>query len=99
VLGQPALVAGHHRRRCAARSTSCRAARCRRSPSRRTRSRASRGSGRCTSCRCCTATDVLRPSASGIPIECRQGTKSPSSPRTSSAPLPIRVMIRMETAT
>ena len=31
VLGEPALVAGHAPRRCAARSTSCRAARCRRS--------------------------------------------------------------------
>ncbi len=39
------------------------------------------------------------PSASGAPTECRQGTHSPSSPRTSSAPLPIRVMIRMDTAT
>ncbi len=39
------------------------------------------------------------PSASGMPTECRQGTNSPSSPRTSSAPLPIRVMIRIETAT
>ena len=39
------------------------------------------------------------PSASGAPTECRQGTKVPSSPSTSSAPLPIRVMIRMLTAT
>ena len=39
------------------------------------------------------------PSASGTPTECTQGTKSPSSPSTSSAPLPIRVMIRIETAT
>jgi hypothetical protein len=39
------------------------------------------------------------PSPSGIPTECRQGTKSPSSPSTSSAPRPMRVMIRIETAT
>ena len=39
------------------------------------------------------------PSASGIPTECTQGTNSPSAPSTSSAPLPIRVMIRIETAT
>ena len=39
------------------------------------------------------------PSASGMPTECRQGTKSPSSPKTSSAPSPIRVMIRIETTT
>ena len=43
--------------------------------------------------------DVLAPSASGAPTECTQGTKSPSSPSTSRAPLPIRVMIRIETAT
>jgi hypothetical protein len=39
------------------------------------------------------------PSSSGMPTECRHGTKSPSAPSTSSAPWPIRVMIRMETAT
>ena len=39
------------------------------------------------------------PSASGIPTECRQGTNSPSAPSTSSAPSPIRVMIRIEIAT
>ena len=39
------------------------------------------------------------PSASGAPTECTQGTKSPSSPSTSSAPLPMRVMIRIDTAT
>src|SRR3954470_1142378 len=39
------------------------------------------------------------PSTSGIPTECRHGTKSPSSPSTSRAPLPMRVMIRMFTAT
>jgi hypothetical protein len=39
------------------------------------------------------------PSTSGIPTEWRHGTKSPSSPRTSSAPRPMRVMIRIETAT
>ena len=39
------------------------------------------------------------PSVSGMPTECRQGTKSPSSPSTSSAPCPMRVMIRMFAAT
>ena len=35
----------------------------------------------------------------GLPTVCTQGTKVPSSPRHSRAPLPIRVMIRIETAT
>ena len=39
------------------------------------------------------------PSSSGMPTECRQGTNSPSSPSTSRAPLPMRVMIRIDTAT
>ncbi len=39
------------------------------------------------------------PSSSGIPTECRQGMKSPSSPSASSAAEPILVMIRIETAT
>ena len=39
------------------------------------------------------------PSTSGIPTECRQGTNSPSSPRASSAGAPIRVMMRIDTAT
>ena len=39
------------------------------------------------------------PLASGAPTVCRQGTKVPFSPSTSSAPLPMRVMIRMLTAT
>src|SRR4051794_38992964 len=39
------------------------------------------------------------PSASGAPTECTQGTNSPSSPSTSSAAWPMRVMIRIETAT
>ena len=38
------------------------------------------------------------PSPSGMPTECRQGTNSPS-PSASSAAWPIRVMIRIETAT
>ncbi len=38
-------------------------------------------------------------SSLGAPTECRQGTNSPSSPRTSSAGWPMRVMIRMEVAT
>jgi hypothetical protein len=33
-----------------------------------------------------------------LPTECTQGTKVPSSPRQSRAPLPMRVMIRIETA-
>ena len=41
----------------------------------------------------------VSPFASGAPTVCRQGTKSPSSPSTSSAPWPIRVMMRIETAT
>src|SRR5918997_6357755 len=36
--------------------------------------------------------------APGFPTVCRQGTKSPSSPSTSSAALPMRVMIRIEVA-
>ena len=39
------------------------------------------------------------PSPSGMPTECTHGTNSPSSPSTSSAAWPMRVMIRMETAT
>jgi len=39
------------------------------------------------------------PSSSGMPTEWTQGTNSPSSPRTSRAAAPIRVMIRIETAT
>ena len=39
------------------------------------------------------------PSSSGMPTECRQGTNSPSAPSASSAPWPMRVMIRMLTAT
>ncbi len=39
------------------------------------------------------------PAASGAPIEWTHGTNSPSSPSTSSARLPMRVMIRMETTT
>ena len=35
----------------------------------------------------------------GMPTECRQGTNSPSSPSTSSAGWPMRVMIRIEHAT
>ena len=42
---------------------------------------------------------LVSPSASGAPTVCRQGTKSPSSPSASSAAWPMRVMIRMETAT
>src|ERR1051325_7326764 len=33
----------------------------------------------------------------GAPIECTHGTNSPSEPRTSRAPVPMRVMIRIET--
>ncbi len=42
---------------------------------------------------------LVSPSASGAPVVCRHGTKSPSSPSSSSAARPIRVMIRIETAT
>ena len=38
-------------------------------------------------------------SSIGAPTECRHGTKSPSSPITSSAPAPMRVIIRMCAAT
>src|SRR4051794_11248941 len=41
----------------------------------------------------------VSPSASGAPIVCTQGTKSPSSPSTSRALAPMRVMMRIETAT
>src|SRR5659263_248518 len=39
------------------------------------------------------------PSASGLPTVCTAGTKKPSSPSRSSVPVPIRVMIRMDTTT
>jgi hypothetical protein len=42
---------------------------------------------------------LFSPSGSGAPVVCMHGTKSPSSPRQSSAARPIRVMIRIETAT
>ena len=35
----------------------------------------------------------------GAPTECRHGTNSPSSPRTSRAAAPMRVMMRIDTAT
>ncbi len=35
----------------------------------------------------------------GIPTECRQGTKSPSSPSASSASWPMRVITRIDAAT
>ena len=35
----------------------------------------------------------VSPSASGLPTECRQGTNSPSVPRTSRTFVPTRVMI------
>ena len=38
------------------------------------------------------------PSASGAPMECTQGTNSPS-PSASRAPWPMRVMIRIDTTT
>src|SRR3954447_16578945 len=43
--------------------------------------------------------ELASPSASGEPTVCRQGTKSPLSPSTSSAPLPMRVRTRTERAT
>ena len=39
------------------------------------------------------------PSSSGMPTEWTQGTNSPSAPSASSAASPIRVMIRIDTAT
>ena len=39
------------------------------------------------------------PSPSGIPTECRQGTKSPVVAEHVERPWPMRVMIRMLTAT
>ena len=90
---------GPSSRRCAARSTSCRAARCRRSPSRSSRSRASRGSGRCTWSCCRARPRPSGPARSGAPTVCMHGTKSPSAPSTSSTARPMRVMIRMLTAT
>jgi len=39
------------------------------------------------------------PAASGMPTLCTQGTKSPFSPSTSYTALPMRVMMRMLTAT
>ena len=86
-------------RRCAARSTSCRAARCRRSPSRSTRSRASPGSGRCTWSRCTARARRSGRRRAARRRVCMQGTKSPSAPSTSSTARPMRVMIRMLTAT
>ena len=96
VLGQPALVAGHDRRDPQREALLAQQRVAAVARSRRTRSRASRGSGRCTSPRCTATAPDVSPSASGAPTVCRQGTKSPSSPSTSSAPLPIRVMIRID---
>jgi hypothetical protein len=39
------------------------------------------------------------PGSSGAPTVCRQGTNSPSTPSTSYTALPMRVMMRMLTAT
>ena len=39
------------------------------------------------------------PGSSGAPSECTHGTNSPSSPRTSSAACPARVIVRMLIAT
>ncbi len=41
----------------------------------------------------------LPPGFSGAPTECTQGTNSPSSPSVSSTVRPMRVMMRMLTAT
>src|SRR4051812_22806429 len=43
--------------------------------------------------------ELFWPSASGAPTVCRHGTNVPSSPSSSSAPAPMRVMILMLTAT
>jgi hypothetical protein len=42
---------------------------------------------------------LASPFASGAPTVCRQGTNSPSGPSWSSAAWPMRVMIRIDTAT
>ena len=99
VLGEPALVARHHRRdpereallaeqRVAAVARAVRL------------DLASRGSARCTCARCCTAT-ARRPgrARAACPTEWTHGTNSPSAPSTSRAALPMRVMIRMLAAT
>ena len=39
------------------------------------------------------------PSVTGMPTECTHGTKDPQTPSTSSAGWPMRVMIRIDTAT
>ena len=44
-------------------------------------------------------TDIETTTGSGAPTVCRQGTNAPSSPIASSAAWPMRVMIRIETAT
>ena len=88
VLGQPALVAGHHRgdpqrEALLAEQGVAAVARAVRPDLARLRV-----SGRCTCCRRCRARRrPRRPSVSGIPTECTQGTNSPSSPSTSSAGL------------
>ena len=42
---------------------------------------------------------LASPFASGAPVVCRHGTKSPSSPSWSRAARPMRVMIRIDVAT
>ena len=42
---------------------------------------------------------LVSPGPSGAPAVCMQGTKSPSSPSSPRADWPMRVMIRIETAT
>src|SRR3954454_18201039 len=62
----------------------------------------SRVSGKCTIHLLCSSHGhgtSSAPSVSGAPTECRHGTKSPPSPSTSSAAWPMRVMMRIETAT
>ena len=103
VLGQPAVVAGHDRGDAQGEALLAEQGVAAVARAVATRSRGSRGSGRCTCCRRRTATATsawsAAASSSGYPTEWRQGTNSPSSPSTSRAPVPMRVMIRMLTAT
>ena len=84
MLGEPALVAAHHRRDAQREALLAEQRVAAVAGAVATRSRASRGSGRCTCGPCCTATGTsFCPAASGAPTECTQGTNAPSSPSTS----------------
>ena len=96
MLGEPALVAGDHRRDAQREALLAEQRVAAVARAVRPDLAASRGSARSTSRRGCTATATsASPGSSGAPSECTHGTKSPSSPSTSSAAWPARVMIRM----